>query len=645
VLTPLNSFFTITGIGFEAIGFESASIDPNNPYAIVASFSARIESAMNGHEYLVKVEPDLIDSVEGDTIRAGYNTARFVMDAKGPEIQAINYEGITSQREFNLVFDEQVVFALNTTSSPSLNPAKYTFTVSDGSALGVDNVVRGNDVKTVKLTVSADLSDSLTYTLTATDIIDAYGNEGTSTISFDGRDVTPPNISLTAFSNPANEFDITIMLGSDEALGSDPLVTVAQSGSTAVTTTLRLVTNAAPGGLKFIYSGGVHLNSNNSGVATIKATAFDMAGNKAEKTMYFTTAYVNSSLRASVESHDQRVKAVFEPGSLKANSMVMIMPESLLSAETNEPVASLRATLRGSMTAAASTVDRSIEELSPVATYGYNIVVPAKRLSGSIAMSYVGEEITDEKGVGLYHDDGSGWKLVEHRLSEGAMVFDGKGGVYAQMRDSMAPRATMVNDLVSEPVRETRPLFVWKVEELGSGIDARSAEVVLDGKRYTAMVDTSASTVSFLPDKPMVNGNHDIALRVSDRAGNEHLGESVRFTVLGSLTIHQVIQYPNPARNRVNIRFTTNDGTLSDDTVRIRIYDTAGHLVADHANINMAGASKPRAGMFDYDCRWDLTNRRGKTVANGVYFAKIEVRDPSDPSKKAKYTQKIAVLR
>jgi hypothetical protein len=642
VLTPVSYYFGIVGIAFAG----GAAIDAENPNAIIATFVDEIDKSMHGQEYLLTVVPEQIASEEGDFVSAGYNTARFTLDLMGPQMLATpNYEGISSQRELNIVFDEQVVFALNTTSSPSLLPTNYVFTTSDNSVITVDSVAKGNDVKTVKLTLSGPLSDSVTYTLTASNITDVYGNKGTSTISFDGRDVTPPNITLTAFSNPANEFDITIMLGSDEPLGGDPVVTVAQSGSTAVSTSLKLVTSVAPGTYRYVYSGGVHLNSNYSGVATIKGTAYDVAGNRSEKTVYFTTAYVNSSVRASVESHDQRVKAVFEPGSLSADSMVMIMPESLLSAETNEPVASRRATLRGSMTAEASVVDRSIEELTPVASYGYNLVVPAKRLSGSIAMSYVGEKLSDEKGVGLYCDDGSGWKLVEHRLSEGAMVFDGKGGVYAQMRDIMAPRATMVNDLVSEPVRETRPMFVWKVEELGSGIDTQSAEVVLDGKRYTAMVDTNASTVSFLPDKPMVNGNHDIALRVSDKAGNEHLGESVRFAVLGSLTIHQVIQYPNPARNRVNIRFTTNDSTLSEDTVRIRIYDTAGHLVADHGNINMAGASKARAGMFDYDCRWDLTNRRGKTVANGVYFAKIEVRDPSDPSKKAKYTQKIAVLR
>ena len=184
--------------------------------------------------------------------------------------------GVRAEEDIKVyVGDKQVVFDLNPTSSPSLNPANYTIITSDGSIVTVDSVVRGTDVKTVKLTVSTNLSDEITYTLTASNITDQFGNRGTSTISFVGRDVTPPNISLAAFSNPANEYDITILLGSDEMLGSDPLVTIAQSGTAAVSSTLRLVTRDGLGTYRYVYSGGIHLSNSYSGVATIRATASD----------------------------------------------------------------------------------------------------------------------------------------------------------------------------------------------------------------------------------------------------------------------------------------------------------------------------------------------------------------------------------
>ena len=46
-----------------------------------------------------------------------------------------------------------------------------------------------------------------------------------------------------------------------------------------------------------------------------------------------------------------------------------------------------------------------------------------------------------------------------------------------------------------------------------------------------------------------------------------------------------------------------------------------------------------------FEARWDLCNKKGKKVANGAYITKIEVRDPIDFGKKAKFTLKIAVLK
>jgi hypothetical protein len=40
-----------------------------------------------------------------------------------------------------------------------------------------------------------------------------------------------------------------------------------------------------------------------------------------------------------------------------------------------------------------------------------------------------------------------------------------------------------------------------------------------------------------------------------------------------------------------------------------------------------------------------MLNGKGKRVANGVYFAKVEIRDPNNPAIKFKTTLKLAVLR
>jgi len=45
------------------------------------------------------------------------------------------------------------------------------------------------------------------------------------------------------------------------------------------------------------------------------------------------------------------------------------------------------------------------------------------------------------------------------------------------------------------------------------------------------------------------------------------------------------------------------------------------------------------------DVIWDLRAAGGRAVANGVYIARITLRDPDNWNKKTKYTHKIAVLR
>jgi flagellar hook assembly protein FlgD len=88
----------------------------------------------------------------------------------------------------------------------------------------------------------------------------------------------------------------------------------------------------------------------------------------------------------------------------------------------------------------------------------------------------------------------------------------------------------------------------------------------------------------------------------------------------------------------MNIRFVTNRSDITEDNVKIRIYDVAGHRVR---TID----TPPRKIGTTYDFRWDMLNGKGKRVANGVYFAKVEIRDPNNPAIKFKTTLKLAVLR
>jgi len=463
---------------------------------------------------------------------------------------------------------------------------------------------------------------------------------------FEGRDVTPPVLTVTAFSNPANEYDVVIVVKSNEELGSQPTATITQSGASAVS--LLLTQGADP----TTFIGGTSLNRNLTNLAIIKVTAKDKTGNTGSKTAEFRTAIVQATVRASVSSTDNKIEAVFEPGTLNKDTLVMIVPEDLKKTIGSSVRGSriMPSALVGmdqsqlkSLKASIPANDRAAEELEPVAL-GYSLIIPAGRLKGSVAMSMKLEEQTDIN-AGVYHNDGSGWKNVKTVIENGVARFSAaSAGTFALMRDIEAPRASILKDITSAPVRESRPVFTWAIEEFASGIAPETAMAVLDGRKYPVMLDETATVARFAMIDDLVSGEHSISLQIADKAGNLNVLPALRFVAQPPLKIHEVVQFPNPARNRVSLRISTNRNEVDAEEIRVKIYDTAGHLVAATNDLVMR-QSNNGAGKVVQDVLWDLRNKDGKAVANGVYFARIEVRDPDNYEKKTRYTHKIAVLR
>ena len=132
-------------------------------------------------------------------------------------------------------------------------------------------------------------------------------------------------------------------------------------------------------------------------------------------------------------------------------------------------------------------------------------------------------------------------------------------------------------------------------------------------------------------------------IQILDKAGNKLITPAIRFKVQPPLVIYQVIQYPNPARRRVALRISSSRTDIDWGELEVKIYDVAGHKVADSNNLTLRSGSA--GGRNTQDVMWDLRTTGGRAVANGVYIAKITIRDPMNWSKKTKYIHKIAVLR
>ncbi len=591
--------------------------------------------------YTVTITPGF-RSIDDDPIAAGNNSAQFTADGQGPLIANITYDGLSSQKKFNIVFDETI------DAVTSQQAGNYSLT-SGTDTVAIESVSLRADLKSVTITAFDDIVETKNYTIVASGVKDLYGNYSngdTARVTFQGQDITPPVLTITAFSNPANEYDISVAVSSNEDLSGAPTAVITQSGGTAVS----LVLNAGPNNRLFI--GGAHLDMNYPGVATIQVTGKDVSTNVGTANLSFSTAYVNASVRAEVKSPDNLLTAVFEPGTLKENSVVTIVPEGLTKVgESTSRAARIVPTVFANLTSTqlesirASTIEGyGATELIPTGK-AYTMNLPSGRMAGQalMQMSVDAEDLNPQ--VGLYVSDMNlGWKAVDATIENGQLRFAASsGGTFALMKDTLAPRVSIRTQITSEPIREAKPVFDWNLEELGSGVDVNSLVVVLNGKEFPAMINEEAGQVRFTPASALVGGDYTMSLKVADKAGNKTISPEIRFAVLPPVAIYEVVQYPNPARSKVALRVSTNRPDVDWGELEVKIYDVSGHKVADSSNLSL------RAG-FDgvrrtQDIVWNLRNQSGKYVANGVYIAKITLRDPDNWNQKSKYIHKIAVLR
>lgn len=637
--STIGAAYTITPINPPGLQISNAKLDTGDATIVLASITPALTVNQHNIEYTVTVPADTVKSIDGDSITAGNNTAKFTADTKGPSIVAITYDGLSSQKQFNVVFDEQVE------SGSAITVANYKLAIG-ATDVPITSIVLRADNKSVTITSSSDVEEGTNYTLTVKDVKDLSGNKSDTNITFEGRDITPPVLIVTAFSTPANERDIVIAVKSNEDISGLPTAVISQTGTVA--NSIQLVST----GNNRIFTGGYHLDSNYAGVATIKVTASDLSNNVGTANYSFTTAYVNASKRASITSADKVATVVFEKGSLKSNSTILLLTEKLVKLENASDTvrasiipavaegmnSEIRASLRANIDMNSQT-DLAVQELEPFSE-GYKLVVPSNRLNKSvnISMKFSKEQLA-ATNAGIYEYTNNSWKLINTSVASGTARFSTKdGSLFAVMKDTMAPRASITNDL-TKVIKTAKPVFTWNISEYASGLDKDKIKAVMDGKEYDVMLSKDGTVAKFTP--PSLNtGEHELGINLYDLAGNRAAISSGRFNALISLVIEDVSSYPNPARNYSKIRFKVSGNQINADEVNVKIYDVAGHLVADGSNIDMRGAK----GNV-YEARWDLRNKKGKKVANGAYIAKIEVRDPINWGKKAKYTLKIAVLK
>ncbi len=181
------------------------------------------------------------------------------------------------------------------------------------------------------------------------------------------------------------------------------------------------------------------------------------------------------------------------------------------------------------------------------------------------------------------------------------------------------------------PTVENLPLkgdiLNFAVEDLGSGVDPDALYFHDASGSWKADYDSSTGMARIQVPKSV--SQVDGYLSVEDRAGNRIQSPNLSVAVARNFAMHPQV-YPNPAKNSLYLRILAN---FPPDSAEMKIYDSAGKLV-NSLPLDVQG---PRDAH-----RWDLRDRHGREVANGVYFMRLKVQVQSQEHRE---DLKFAVLR
>ncbi len=124
----------------------------------------------------------------------------------------------------------------------------------------------------------------------------------------------------------------------------------------------------------------------------------------------------------------------------------------------------------------------------------------------------------------VYRDSGAGWEYLGGRPGRdgGWIEADSRApGGFALFRDVTAPRVRIfAPPRTAPPGPYPRWALEARIEEEGSGVDARASRLLVDGRRVPAEWDAVAATLRWRPQRPPAPGRHHVVAVVVDRAGN-----------------------------------------------------------------------------------------------------------------------------
>lgn len=257
-----------------------------------------------------------------------------------------------------------------------------------------------------------------------------------------------------------------------------------------------------------------------------------------------------------------------------------------------------------------------------------DVTLPVAKAEAAIGIEVplISDYACDSSRVGIYRATSSGARWIGS-----ASVADKHAKGHIDVSGSIFIAADEVAPVISANAESERGGWLrLKVSDNGSGINEQTIKASCNKISLPVKVSNGEVWVHAVS---VADGDREIFVEAADNAGNVARA-TVRGLVVGATSLVQISTYPNPARNFANIRVSFSGPAATTAEARVKIYDTAGHKVSEMPLTNL--------GSGDYEARWDLTNSKGKAVANGLYYAEVKA---SLSGESTKERRKIAVLR
>ena len=288
------------------------------------------------------------------------------------------------------------------------------------------------------------------------------------------------------------------------------------------------------------------------------------------------------------------------------------------------PAGSLRQ--GGTVLVAAPENPVSYEGVSRISS-NFDVGLPTEKADVPVELEIPLNAIVNQKKAGLYRVTSSGPKwLGRVEFVEGKAVgkIDTSCSVFVGLDEAMP-------HINAEAENHVPGWVAVVVSDSGSGVDVASVKAKYAGKELPVKAGDDGKIL--VNTQGLLDGEYEFSVEVADNAGNQ-TEANVRALVVGTTALQEISTFPNPARTTATIRATFTGPSNNQAQAYVKIYDVKGHKVTEMPlNYGTGGV---------YEARWDLRNKDGEAVANGVYFAEVKAVLAGQSTKQRR---KIAVLR